>query len=421
MVSGFSLASKLLSKRRQWLAVAAFLAVSLGFPLQGAGATLSLSKDGPETAREGDLIEYSLEVVNEGTVSVAGIEVLDTLPVEVQFVQAAPTPGGTYNSISGIWTLPTLGTSTDDKTAGIKIQALVNQNLIYSPADAVSTTNRAEVTAPPDQTPLEAIVTTNVICSSCIDWEIESVTFEQEYASIDIDDYYGPRDIELRFYLRVKVANNGPVTSNATVSVVRFDIDGGGFGSIKLSPSLPVAVTLDPGQTETIQFSTARVKGDDLDFTVSWKFEVSDVALSDPVLPNTSSGSYSSSGGESDDIEGCFIVASAHGSYLAPHVVTLRNFRDRHLFTNPFGKWFVAFYYRHSPAIADYIRERPTLRVIVRSVLALVVCSIEYPIAAVLVLLMLPLLLACQRKQRKTETYDYEAIGSEPPVGRESP
>ncbi len=404
MVSRFFLASEPLAKRRQGLAVSAFLAVLLGFPLPGTGATLSLAKDGLETVREGDLIEYSLEVVNEGTTSVAGIEVLDTLPAEVQFVQATPTPGGTYNSTTGIWTLPTLGTNTNDKTAGIQIQALVNQNLINDPADTVSITNRAEVIAPPDQTPLEAQVTTNVICSFCIDWEIESVTFEQELAGIDIDDFFGPGTIEVRFYLRVKVANNGPVTSDATVSVVRFDIDGGGFGSIELSPSLPVAVTLDPGQTQTIQFSTARVKGDDLDFTVSWEFEVSDVALSDPILPNTASGSYSSSGGESDDNEGCFIVASAHGSYLDSHVVILRDFRNRHLLTNPFGKWFVAFYYRHSPPIADYIRERETPRAIVRSVLALVVYSIEYPIAAVLVLLILPLLLARQRKQRKNRT-----------------
>ena len=404
LVSGFFLASAPLSKRRQRLAASAFLAVSLGFPLQCTGATLSLAKDGPETAREGDLIEYSLNVTNQGAVSVGGIEVLDTLPAEVQFVQATPTPGGTYNSTTGIWTLPTLGTNTNDRTAGLQIQALVNQNLINDPADVVSTTIRAEVTAPPGQTPLEAQVTTNVICSFCIDWEIESVTFEQEYSNIDIDDYYGPGQIELRFYLRVKVINNGPVTSDATVSVARFDIDDGGFGSIALSPSLPVAVTLDPGQTETIQFSTARVKGDDLDFTVSWEFEVTDVALSDPILPNTSSGSYSSSGGESDDNEGCFIVASAHGSYLDAHLVTLRNFRDRHLFTNPFGKWFVAFYYRHSPAIADYIRDRDMLRAIVRTVMALVVYSIEYPVAAVLFLLILLLLLARQREQSKKRT-----------------
>ena len=59
-----------------------FLMVLLAFPLASLGATLSLTKDGPRTAREGDLVEFSLEVVNEGTTSVAGIAVLDTLPAQ---------------------------------------------------------------------------------------------------------------------------------------------------------------------------------------------------------------------------------------------------------------------------------------------------------------------------------------------------
>ena len=156
MVLRLFLTSEPITRRGRRLAVSAILVVLLGFPLQGVSATLSLAKDGPKTAREGDLIEYSLEVVNEGAASVSGIEVLDTLPAELQFVQATPTPGGIYNSITGVWTLPTLGTGTNDKTAGLQLQALVNQNLINNPDDVVGTTNRVEVIAPPDQTPLEA-------------------------------------------------------------------------------------------------------------------------------------------------------------------------------------------------------------------------------------------------------------------------
>lgn len=365
--------------------------VLLAFPLASLGITLSLTKDGPRTAREGDLVDFSLEVVNEGTTNVTGIAVLDTLPPEVQFVQAMPTPGGAYNSITGVWTPPTLGTDTNDKTAGLQIQALVNQNLVNNPDDVVGTTNRVEVIAPPDQTPLEAQLTTNIICTSCIDWEIVSVTIDVDIRHINFEGF------EARFFLRVNVTNNGPVPSNATVSVTHFDIRSGGFGAVELFPDIPVAVTLDPGQTQTIEFKTEWEEGDDSTYTVSWEFEVRDVALLDPILPNTSAGSWKSTV-EYTSSDDCFIVASAHGSYLAPHIVTLRDFRDRYFLTNPIGKWFVKFYYRHSPPIADYIRVRKMPRMIVRSILTLIVYSIEYPIAAALILLVPPIILVRQRK-----------------------
>jgi hypothetical protein len=97
---------------------------------------------------------------------------------------------------------------------------------------------------------------------------------------------------------------------------------------------------------------------------------------------------------------GCFIATAAYGSYLAPQVTSLRKFRDQHLLTNPVGTWFVEFYYRHSPPIADYIRDRETLRTVVRSGLTLVVYSIEYPVAAGLILV-LPSLILVRRKRRR--------------------
>jgi hypothetical protein len=126
------------------------------------------------------------------------------------------------------------------------------------------------------------------------------------------------------------------------------------------------------------------------------------VVLSSRVDPNDGDddGGVDDSGGDTD----CFIATAAYGSYLAPHVLTLRKFRDRHLLTNPAGEWFVGFYYRHSPPIADYIRERETLKAMVRSGLTLVVYSIEYPIAAGLILVLPSLVLVGQRRRRKNRT-----------------
>jgi uncharacterized repeat protein (TIGR01451 family) len=70
---------------------------------------------------------------------------------------------------------------------------------------------------------------------------------------------------------------------------------------------------------------------------------------------------------------GCFIATAAYGSYFEKHVQILRNFRDGYLLTNDWGRAFVNFYYRHSPAIADVIARHDGLRAAVRLGLAPVV------------------------------------------------
>jgi len=62
----------------------------------------------------------------------------------------------------------------------------------------------------------------------------------------------------------------------------------------------------------------------------------------------------------------CFIATAAYGSYMEPHVMTLRHLRDRYLLTNKPGTAFVHAYYRYSPPIADYIAEHDALRSLVR-------------------------------------------------------
>jgi len=50
-------------------------------------------------------------------------------------------------------------------------------------------------------------------------------------------------------------------------------------------------------------------------------------------------------------------------------VRVLCDFRDQYLLTNSAGRRFVNFYYKNSPRVADHIRNRPIIKVIIRRLL----------------------------------------------------
>jgi len=81
----------------------------------------------------------------------------------------------------------------------------------------------------------------------------------------------------------------------------------------------------------------------------------------------------------SDDGRGCFIATAAYGSYLDPHVQTLRNFRDEVLMRSALGKQFIDFYYAWSPDASRFIARRPLLKAGTRLMLTPVVFTLEHP------------------------------------------
>jgi hypothetical protein len=71
-----------------------------------------------------------------------------------------------------------------------------------------------------------------------------------------------------------------------------------------------------------------------------------------------------------ENVSGCFIATAAFGTDMESEVVVLRKFRDQKLLTNKWGEKFVDFYYKVSPPLADFIRDRDRLRGAVRVGLA---------------------------------------------------
>lgn len=89
----------------------------------------------------------------------------------------------------------------------------------------------------------------------------------------------------------------------------------------------------------------------------------------------------------------CFIATAAYGSPLAGEVATLRLFRDNRLMKFAAGREFVRMYNRYSPDIADYIRERDSLRISVRWGLWPLVLLIKQPALGLAAILFMVLLL----------------------------
>ncbi len=77
---------------------------------QQADLALAKSVDNP-TPDVGDTITYTVTLSNLGPDGATGVQVTDLLPAGVSFVSDSPSQG-TYNSVSGLWTVGSVTTST---------------------------------------------------------------------------------------------------------------------------------------------------------------------------------------------------------------------------------------------------------------------------------------------------------------------
>ena len=140
-----------------------------------------------------------------------------------------------------------------------------------------------------------------------------------------------------------------------------------------------------PGMTYYIAATACSSTGDESNFSGEIVYTV----------PGASTSSSGSGGGG-----GCFIATAAFGSYIAPEVMALREFRYRVLLTNSPGKTFVEWYYRVSPAVAAFISEHDSFKIAVRWGLTPIVYAVTYPAAAFLLIVSIPLAIVVRKKAR---------------------
>ena len=86
-------------------------------------------------------------------------------------------------------------------------------------------------------------------------------------------------------------------------------------------------------------------------------------------MPDFGDADFQESGGGGS----CFIATAAFDSPMAREVVVFREFRDTYLLTSNLGKGFVNFYYYYSPPIAEFIKNKPYLKFLIRAFLKFIV------------------------------------------------
>ncbi len=156
-----------------------------------------------------------------------------------------------------------------------------------------------------------------------------------------------------------------------------------------------VALEIKNPDGETILIRTVTL-GDGGSFYLKFKIPESGKAGSYDIVANskqdgqtiteTKTITQSSSVAKSNSVKpssggGCLIATATYGSELAPQVQQLRELRDNSLLTTESGTSFMTgfndFYYSFSPVIADYERENPVFKEMVKITITPMVSSLS--------------------------------------------
>jgi uncharacterized repeat protein (TIGR01451 family) len=340
---------------------------------------LEMSVDVPVPV-PGQPVQFTVTLSNVGPDPAAAVVVTDKLPagLTIPSGMAAFTSTGSYDPGTGVWNVGDLGPTA---SAQLVIPAIVTAT-----PQPPCLANSADTSDSKDSNTLNNRAVAAVraaVGDRCVDVAVSG------RASV-----VPPCESSRRLDLSVVVANAGPdAATNILVDLSQSpelapDLRFTGVGCSGLRCTIP---SLAAGASVTLtalsdDFRNTTPQTLALDLSAS-STETDYATTSNQARVSVQVPDFDTCGNDPQGtIVSCFIATAAYGSALEPHVVALRQFRDRHLQRWAFGRAFIRFYYRHSPPLAAFIAEHPTLRFATRTVLTPLVLAIAYPLWALLLL-----------------------------------
>jgi uncharacterized repeat protein (TIGR01451 family) len=312
--------------------------------------------DTPDPIAINSNLAYTITVSNNGPNAAAGVIMADNLPTGVTYVSATPSQG------------TCIGTSTVTCALGsISNGAGATVTLVVTPIVAVlGLTNTASITSSSSSDPNPA--NNSATASTAVHNPVPIISSLSPSSSFTGGTAFTLTVNGTNFIEGSQVQWNGLDRATTFVS------------SAQLTAEIPAADIIATGTMPVTVVNPEPGGGTSNAYDFSITVQV----------PGEGSGG---GGG------GCFIATAAYGSYCDPHVQILRNFRDGFLVHYAPGRILLNGYYKYSPHIADFIREREGFKCLVRGVITPIVYVIRYPYA--IGCMLIPLAFVLIRKRRK--------------------